>query len=121
MRHGRPPISVFMEVGRDGVEVFVRDHGDGFDMSDIGEDRLGVRESIIGRMKRADGSARIRRLDNGTEVSLTLPPAATESPMEHPDESPGGSAGENPGEVTTRHTGGSQPAGAPAATKETMS
>ena len=121
VRHGRPPISVFMEVGRDGVEVFVRDHGDGFDMSDIGEDRLGVRESIIGRMKRADGSARIRRLDNGTEVSLTLPPAATDSPMEHPDESPGGSAGENPGEVTTRHTGGSQPAGAPAATKETMS
>ncbi len=121
VRHGRPPISVFMEVGRDGVEVFVRDHGDGFDISDIGEDRLGVRESIIGRMKRAGGSARIRRLDNGTEVSLTLPPALTESPMEHPDAAARRSAGENPWEVATRPTEGSQPPGAPAATKENLS
>ncbi len=120
VRHGRPPISVFMEVGRDGVEVFVRDHGDGFDMSDIGEDRLGVRESIIGRMKRADGTARIRRLENGTEVSLALPPAAAENPMEHPEEEPGGSAGENPREVGPRHTGATAPTGTPAATKENL-
>ncbi len=88
VRHGRPPISVFMEVGRDGVAVFVRDHGDGFEMSDIGEDRLGVRESIIGRMKRADGTARIRRLENGTEVSLTLPPASTEDSTETTEPGP---------------------------------
>ena len=104
VRHGRPPVSVFMEVGPDGVEVFVRDHGDGFDMSDIGEDRLGVRESIIGRMKRADGSARIRRLDHGTEVCLTLPPLAAESTAE----------GHEP-EVSPRHT----PA-VSSATKETL-
>jgi hypothetical protein len=35
---------------------------------------MGVRESILGRMERAGGTARIRRLENGTEVSLTLPP-----------------------------------------------
>ena len=88
VRHGRPPVSVFMEVGPSGVEVFVRDHGDGFEMSDIGDDRLGVRESIIGRMKRAEGTARIRRLENGTEVSLTLPPPAHAEPELEPEPEP---------------------------------
>ena len=88
VRHGRPPVSVFMEVGPSGVEVFVRDHGDGFEMSDIGDDRLGVRESIIGRMKRAEGTARIRRLENGTEVSLTLPPPAHAEPEPEPETPP---------------------------------
>ena len=78
VRHGMPPVSVFLEVGPGGVEVFVRDHGTGFDMSDIAEDRLGVRESIIGRMTRAGGTARIRRLEQGIEVTLTLPPVETE-------------------------------------------
>lgn len=36
-------------------------------------DRVGVRESIIGRMERHGGSARIRRLDDGLEVTLTMP------------------------------------------------
>ena len=30
------------------VEVFVRDHGEGFDIDTIPPDRLGIRESIIG-------------------------------------------------------------------------
>ena len=104
VRHGRPPISVFMEVGRDGVEVFVRDHGDGFEMSDIGEDRLGVRESIIGRMKRAEGTARIRRLENGTEVCLTLPPADHGETEPEPRPSPG-PATEDPAEESADPTG----------------
>lgn len=85
VRHGLAPVSVYVEAGPAGVEVFVRDHGAGFDLADldgVAEDRMGVRESILGRMERAGGTARIRRLENGTEVSLTLPPA----PGPEPDE-----------------------------------
>ena len=51
VRHGRPPVSVYVEAGRGGVEVFVRDHGVGFDLDDldsVADDRMGVRESILG-------------------------------------------------------------------------
>ncbi len=85
VRHGAPPVSVYVEVGRDGVEVFVRDHGPGFELDDlagVAEDRMGVRESILGRMARAGGTARIRRLEQGTEVALTLPPPSAESAEE---------------------------------------
>ncbi|MCI1263210.1 MAG: PspC domain-containing protein [Tetrasphaera jenkinsii] len=74
VRHGRPPVSVYVEAGPAGVEAFIRDHGPGLDMEVIPEDRLGVRESIIGRMTRHGGAASSRRLDPGTEWSLTLPP-----------------------------------------------
>ncbi len=37
-------------------EVFVRDRGPGFALAEVPGDRLGVRESIIGRMRRAGGS-----------------------------------------------------------------
>jgi signal transduction histidine kinase len=77
VRHGRPPVSLYVEVGPSGVEAFVRDHGDGFEVDDIPEDRLGVRQSILGRMQRHGGSARVRRLEQGTEVCLALPPLAT--------------------------------------------
>ena len=41
------------------VEVFVRDHGEGFDMDSIPPDRLGIRESFIGRVKRRGGTVEI--------------------------------------------------------------
>lgn len=71
--HAAPPISAYVEVGPERVEAFVRDHGPGFEPAAVPADRLGVRESILGRMRRHGGSARVRRLDDGTEVSLTLP------------------------------------------------
>ncbi|WP_446665213.1 ATP-binding protein [Flexivirga sp. B27] len=73
VRHGEPPVSVFLEVGPGQAEAFVRDHGPGFDPDDIPEDRLGVRESIMGRMDRHGGEAQVRRLDDGTEVRLRMP------------------------------------------------
>lgn len=76
VRHGAPPVTVYAEVGPTGVEAFVRDHGSGFDLDDVPADRLGVRESILGRMARHGGSARVRRLDDGTEVALALPLSA---------------------------------------------
>jgi signal transduction histidine kinase/phage shock protein PspC (stress-responsive transcriptional regulator) len=80
VRHGSVPVSVYVEVGSELVEAFVRDHGPGFDVDAIPEDRLGVRESILRRMSRHGGSASVRRLEDGTEVSLSLPLAVDGSP-----------------------------------------
>jgi signal transduction histidine kinase len=55
------------------VFVSVRDRGPGFDLDSIPADRMGVRESIIGRMERNGGTARLRAVpDGGTEVELTM-------------------------------------------------
>lgn len=70
---GSPSVSVFAEVEPEQVTIFVRDRGNGFDMSGIPEDRMGVRQSIIGRMERNGGSARIRTAPGeGTEVELVV-------------------------------------------------
>ena len=72
--HGRPPVSLYLEAGADSVEVFVRDHGDGFTLADVPGDRFGVRESIIGRIRRRGGTATVQcRPGRGTEVHLCLP------------------------------------------------
>ncbi len=82
--HGRPPVSLYLEVGAAEVEVFVKDRGDGFDVDAIGPDRFGVRESIMGRVRRRGGTATVTsRPGHGTEVHLcmpfvAIPPAATE-------------------------------------------
>ncbi len=101
-RHAEPPVAVYAEVGPDGVEVFVRDHGEGFEVDDVPEDRLGVRESILGRMSRHGGTARVRRLEHGTEVSFRLPPLRRAdqavSPLTdvHPDLQSGSQPGPQP-------------------------
>lgn len=74
------PASVYVESGESEDAVFIRDRGEGFDIGVIGEDRLGVRESIIGRMKRAGGSARIRSTQAGTEVQLFMPVVTEDAP-----------------------------------------
>jgi signal transduction histidine kinase/phage shock protein PspC (stress-responsive transcriptional regulator) len=73
VRHAGAPVSVYVEVGPDGMEAFVRDRGPGFDPAAVPADRLGVRESIIGRMERHGGSAQVRSDSGGTEVRLDLP------------------------------------------------
>ncbi|PJM72394.1 ATP-binding protein [Bifidobacterium primatium] len=73
-KHGAAPISVYMEVGGDRVQLFVRDHGEGFDAGRLPVGHLGVKESILGRMKRAGGTAEIvSRPGWGTEVRLAQP------------------------------------------------
>ncbi|MCH8570653.1 PspC domain-containing protein [Nesterenkonia sp. AY15] len=74
------PASVYLESTAAEDAVFIRDRGVGFDPAGIESDRLGVRESIIGRMNRAGGSARIRSGENGTEVQLRMPVAAATGP-----------------------------------------
>jgi hypothetical protein len=46
--------------------------GPGFDPDSVPDDRRGVRESIIGRMKRYGGRAEIRSARDGTEVELAI-------------------------------------------------
>jgi signal transduction histidine kinase len=71
---GADKIDVFAEVATEGIEVFVRDRGEGFDPEAIPPDRLGVRRSIEGRMDRHGGKASIRSSPGqGTEVSLSMP------------------------------------------------
>jgi signal transduction histidine kinase len=65
---------VYAEAGEDQIAVFVRDRGRGFTLSSIPEDRYGVRESVVARMRRHGGDAEIRTSAGaGTEVRLTLP------------------------------------------------
>ncbi|MCX5083551.1 PspC domain-containing protein [Streptomyces sp. NPDC056121] len=66
-------VQVYAEVEEETVFVSVRDRGPGFDLDSIPADRMGVRESIIGRMERNGGTARLRAVpDGGTEVELTM-------------------------------------------------
>ncbi|MFZ2426588.1 MAG: PspC domain-containing protein [Propioniciclava sp.] len=70
---GADVIDVYAEVNEDVVEVFVRDRGQGFDLESVPEDRHGVRGSILERMGRHHGTARITsNPDRGTEVSLEM-------------------------------------------------
>ena len=73
VRHGAPPVSVYVEVRPEAVEAFIKDSGEGFDPASIAADRHGVRDSIVGRMRRTGGNATIRRLARGTEVALSVP------------------------------------------------
>lgn len=78
-RHGGGTVSVYLEVSDGRAEVFVKDRGPGFELNDVPEDRLGVRESIIGRMKRHGGTASITSTPDGTEVRLGLPALQTDN------------------------------------------
>jgi signal transduction histidine kinase len=70
---GGAPVAVYAEAGDSGIQVFVRDRGPGFDPESIPDDRRGVRESIVGRMRRHGGRAEIRSAPGaGTEVELVL-------------------------------------------------
>jgi signal transduction histidine kinase/phage shock protein PspC (stress-responsive transcriptional regulator) len=79
---GSDHVDVYTETVGSSVEVFVRDRGSGFDPDAIADGRLGVRESILGRMERHGGTAVIRSASGGgTEVrlSMTLPETDEES------------------------------------------
>jgi signal transduction histidine kinase/phage shock protein PspC (stress-responsive transcriptional regulator) len=76
-KHAGGGISVYVECTPGRSEVFVRDRGPGFELASVPPDRMGVRESLIGRMERHGGQARIRNTGSGTEVHLSL---------EHPQE-----------------------------------
>jgi signal transduction histidine kinase len=66
-------VSVYVEVQPDRVEAYVRDRGKGFDLDAVEPGRLGVRESIVGRMARHGGKAEVHSTSGeGTEVALEI-------------------------------------------------
>ncbi len=74
---GAEEIAVYAECGPEGVAVFVRDRGTGFDRAAVGADRRGLTDSIEGRMSRAGGTASVSSAPgSGTEVELRLPRTA---------------------------------------------
>ncbi|GAB3804326.1 ATP-binding protein [Humibacter antri] len=85
-RHAGGDVSVYVEGTSHSVDVFVRDRGPGFALGDVPADRMGVRESIVGRMRRAGGQASVRRgaggqdgSAQGTEVLIHLEHGAEHS------------------------------------------
>jgi signal transduction histidine kinase len=95
------PISVYAELADDRVEVFVKDRGPGFDLDAVAPDRMGVRQSILGRMRRHGGQAEIRTAPGeGTEVRLTA--------KRVPQPAGNQAAGNQP---SANHTAGNQSAG----------
>ena len=71
---GADEVFVYAETGPDGIVVFVRDAGAGFDRTAVTPDHRGIAESIEGRMKRAGGTATVVTAPGeGTEVELRLP------------------------------------------------
>jgi signal transduction histidine kinase len=71
---GTPNVDVYVEVEADEVLAFVRDRGRGFDPDTVASDRRGIRDSIVGRLERHGGRARLHTAPGaGTEVELTLP------------------------------------------------
>jgi signal transduction histidine kinase/phage shock protein PspC (stress-responsive transcriptional regulator) len=70
---GGSTVDVYAESTPGRLQVFVRDRGPGFDPAGVPADRRGVRESIVGRMERHGGRARITSSpEGGTEVELVL-------------------------------------------------
>jgi len=73
-RHAGGDIAVYLERSATALDVYVRDRGPGVDLDALPADRLGIRESIIGRMTRAGGTASVGPGAGGigTEVHLHL-------------------------------------------------
>jgi len=72
---GAKEIDVYAEAEDGRVGVFVRDRGRGFDPDAVLDGRLGISRSIMERMQRHGGSARVRSApDTGTEVTLEMTP-----------------------------------------------
>lgn len=69
---GRTPIA---------LTVLVVDGGRGFDVDDVPDDRLGLRESIRGRLALVDGTARVWSNASGTTVMLSVPLALSDADL----------------------------------------
>lgn len=83
-RHAGGEVTVYLETTPTRVSIDVTDRGPGFDLEGLPEGRMGVRESILGRMQRAGGDARIAPGPggSGTAVRLSMPLEPADAPGE---------------------------------------
>lgn len=71
---GTVRISLFFEAADGEMSVYVTDQGKGFDTKAVPNDRRGIAESIVARVRKAGGTASISsEPGEGTEVHLTMP------------------------------------------------
>jgi signal transduction histidine kinase len=71
---GTDEVQVYAEVEPGRLAVFVRDRGAGFDPALVPADRLGLAQSVLGRMERNGGTAEVRSTPGeGTEIRLEMP------------------------------------------------
>ncbi|MCR2785197.1 MULTISPECIES: ATP-binding protein [unclassified Microbacterium] len=59
-----------------GMVIVVHDHGPGFDLATVPDDRLGIRASINARVAAVGGQARVVPTADGTSVTLEWSPSA---------------------------------------------
>lgn len=73
-RHsGVDTVSVYAEMTAGEVTVHIRDRGAGFSVEEIPADRMGVRESILGRIERHGGRASVTSEPGaGTRIELVM-------------------------------------------------
>ena len=70
---GADRVSVYAEATDETIDVWISDQGSGFDVDEVPEERLGISESIVGRMQRHRGTAEINSTPGeGTEVHLHM-------------------------------------------------
>ncbi|ANP72360.1 ATP-binding protein [Cryobacterium arcticum] len=88
-RHAGGRVSVYVESSPTAIDVSVTDRGPGFALDQIPADRMGVRESILARMRRAGGTAVVQAGPGGTgtEIRLTLP-LDGQSDHDQPEQAP---------------------------------
>jgi len=66
-------MSLYCEWAGDQFSVFVRDRGKGFDLGTVGDDRRGISDSIVGRVRAVGGHATVRTAPgDGTEVVVVV-------------------------------------------------
>lgn len=87
-RHAGGDVTVYLELAPERVMIDVTDRGPGLDLDELPEGRMGVRESILGRMERAGGTASIvpGPGGSGTAVRLSMPRAQEPSLAEETSE-----------------------------------
>ena len=109
-RHAGGDVTVFVEVTRDRIAIDVTDRGPGLDLEDLPEGRMGVRESILGRMERAGGAAKILAGPggSGTAVRLSMPREELPSGAGADSDGAAGTAGAD-NEQTGRDTASQHP------------
>ena len=81
-QHAGGEVTVFAEVTPARVSIDITDRGPGLDLGNLPEGRMGVRDSILGRMSHAGGTAKIvpGPGGSGTSVRLEMPREQQQNP-----------------------------------------